>query len=1365
MYKGLLIVYFFFTMALVFGQEQEINHKSLKFKHISVNEGLSQSSVLCILQDKKGFMWFGTRDGLNKYDGDSFKTYRYSAQDSTSLSHNYIVTLFEDDLGNLWISTKNGLDRYIPETESFERIKSLDSLFYASNNRILGIIEDNKTHLWLATNQGLINLNTENEDIEQYIHRRGDVNGVSSSALGAILKTNDGRVWIKTSMNVELFDPETGVFKHYAYPEEDTMKINKNYNPVLYEDFKGTLWMGYRNGLAFFNKKEDAFQFFKTAPQSGLAITSEVRSICEDYNGMLWVGTYDGLYIINKTKNKIFHYTHDENNLNSLSQNSIFEICQDIKGDMWIGTYAGGINYYDRNCNLFRHFTSGTNNTKLNYKVVSSIIETPDDKLWIGTEGGGINVYDKNKGAFKYYTHNSDDPNSLSVNNVKAMIRDHDGIFWIGTHNGGLNVLNPKKRPFIFKKYSNIPGDTTSLSDNRILSLLEDYNKNIWIGTSGGGLNVFDRKSQSIIRVADTTFIGKYVNTIVEIPDKDHILLGSNRGVAKLNLETKKLTPIPFVGKEHDFHRMGAAVSIIYQDHNNNLWIGTDGDGLFCHNLITGNTKKYDHLQGLPSDVIYGILPDDNNNIWISTNYGLSRLNLQSRQIKNFNESDGLQGNEFNYGAYLKDRIGNLIFGGSNGLNIFNPNTITENTFTPLVCITSFKVNNKPYLNITDSISEITLKHFQNVFNINFVALSYSQSDKNQYAYKLEGFDSDWNYIGNKKSATYTNLDAGTYRFKVKASNNDGIWNEIGASLKIRIHPAPWRTGWAYLIYTLLLTSIFLVIRRYSLIRIRERNELKHQRLERERIQEVNKMKLQFFTNISHEIRTYLTLILGSTEKISHVSLEQKANIDILKSNVQNLLSLVKELMDFRKAETQNLKLQVSRVNLIPYLHLLCDAFQNEFLKKDITPVFLSKEELNVWIDPKQMKKVFTNLLSNAVKFSNKGGIVQIMVLNHKDNIEIKIINNGKAIEPDQMKNLFQRYYQGEYSKQHDIGYGIGLALSKSIVELHGGILKVESHKAIRKRHQENRTCFSVFLLKGKDHLKTHCIIENSGLISPKLSNKITEDITPSYKTSSDSKPINILLVEDNKYLRHFICNSLKTSYNITKAKNGGKGLKSAIKNIPDIIITDIMMPKMNGYDLVCKLKENIQTNHIPIIFLTALDSNDQQIEGFQSGVDTYLTKPFSMSVLDSQIKSLLRNRELLREKYKTTINISTVHQEQTNALLNEKDKQFLKEITSIIEKELGNQDFSVIDLAKSLHISAPILYKKLNALTGMSVNNFIKSIRLHKSYELLKLKELKIFEIAYSVGYKDEKYFSREFKKHFNKTPSEIRNLFSCKL
>ncbi|MEE9364427.1 MAG: two-component regulator propeller domain-containing protein [Cellulophaga sp.] len=1351
----------FLFLSLIFSFLSAQSNDDLNFKHYSTNEGLSQRSVGWIVQDSYGFIWFATRDGLNKYDGYSFTIYRHNTHDSTSLSNSKVTTIFEDTNKNLWVGTRSGLNKYNRENDSFKRYKNIYSGFN-SYGQILSIEQKTDDSLWIGTNNGLIEFSIEKQTAISYQHEKDNINSLSNNKIIALLTTKDSNVWISTPTDIDYYNIISNTFKHYSYPKNNSKKTNHTVHSTLYEDSKRNVWLGFEDGLAIFDKKSQTFVPFKLKTGKNFAITSAVRSICEDSLGNLWIATYNGIFLINNEKTKISHYTHKENSPNSLSHNSIYKIIEDTRGDIWIGTWAGGINYYNRSYDNFKKITSGRNNTMLNYNVVSSIVEDKKNNLWIGTEGGGINFLNKKTGTFEYYTHNITNKKSVSDDNVKAMIQDHKGNLWVGTHGGGLNVSNLENTPLRFTTYKNTPGDINSLSNNKINALHEDTQHQIWIGTLGSGINIFNPTTKSFTKIKDSLkHLSNIILTISKSSDKNKLYIGGEKGVSKIDIQTKKISQIKYINNGNPIPFTKQVISV-YEDKNKNLWIGTEGDGLYFYNNNTLSITKFGVYQGLPSEVIYGILTDDKENIWISSNNGLSRVNTNTREIKNFDRFDGLQGNEFNYGAYLKKKNGELLFGGTNGLSSFNPKDIIENIFTPKVLITAIHVNNKPFIKVTKAHENSIFNYKQNVINFDFVALSYSQPNKNQYAYKLVGFDNDWNYIGNKRSATYTNLDAGNYTFKVKASNEDGLWNNKGASLKISILPAPWKTWWAYLIYTFLFIVSVLLLIKYSLTRIKEKNLLIQERIEKEKLEEVNHLKLRLFTNISHDFRTPLTLILGPLERLLKTKKENAfvhEQLEIMHRNTKVLLQLINQLLDFRKNESGKLQLHASKEDIIPFIKNVKISFEEHARHRKINYKLLTQyQKKEIWFDKVKLQKILFNLLSNAFKFTPDNGEISININNDSfqkngvNYLEIKIKDNGKGISKKNIPLIFNRFFQLEEGTHS--GTGIGLALTKSLIELHRGTITVNSIEG-------KETVFSILLPLGNSHLSPEQMKKSELEIETENQFKFEQldYVTPLDSIKKNDPKINaslptILLVEDNHEVRVFIKTLFIDNYNIYEAENGEEAIEIAKSKHLDLIISDIMMPVMDGIELCKNIKTNIKTSHIPVILLTARTSSIDHEFGYQTGADVYITKPFDTSIIVLQVSNLLNTRRHLIEKFKTDLVLEPKELTVTSA-----DELFLEKSIAIVEQNMSNPEFNATSFVSEMNMSRSLVYNKLKALTDQSTSEFIRTIKLKKAGKLIQETKLTISEIAFELGFNDIKYFRQCFKKLFNENPSQYRS------
>lgn len=1340
--KFILFVGLIFFATCANAQEVK-SYEDIKFINISLKQGLAQSSVLCILQDKKGYMWSGTRDGLNKYDGVKFVKYKYNSRDTNSLSHNMIRAIYEDEYGNLWIAASNGLNRYVEQGDKFVRY-DMSTTDPKIQNEVLCLTSDGKGNLWVGTTLGLFKLNIKTGKKTLYQHQEKKQGSLSANNIQALLKTPDGKTWVCTTNGVDQYQPASNSFVSYKFPTGFTS--NASFIASLYLDKQHNLWLGYKGGLAVLHKTNKAFENYRINEKS---ISDPVRAIQEDGHHNLWIGTYNGLYIVNTINKTIRNYQHDENNSSSLSQNSVYSICRDKMGDMWVGTYFGGINYYSNSYNRFKHVSAGNTKRMLNYKVVSSIIEDRDHNLWIGTEGGGINFFNKKTGLFTYYIHSENDPNSISANNVKTMIMDKTGGLWIGLHDGGINYLNTNNRPFQFKKITSGP-DQVGLSSNRVISLFQDEAGFIWIGTSGGGLNRLNPVTGIITNIEKSNVIGRIVYTISASSKKGKFLIGSNFGLTEMDINTLQGQKINFnQGVEN--HGAGPVLSI-YPKQDGELWIGTEGDGIYNYHPATKKSKHYGTAEGLPNDVIYGILPDAKNNLWLSTNNGLAQLQVKSGKIKSFDESDGLQSREFNYGASMRNDMGLLYFGGTNGFNFFNPAQITINNYVPPVYITALKVNNKPIA--WDGTEEIELSHDENMLNFTFVALNYSQAQKNQYTVQLEGFDPKWTDLGNTNTLTYTNLDAGTYTFKVKASNNDGVWNSKPTIMKIRIFPPLWQTWWAYVLYFILACTLLYYVLRFTKKQQKLETELFYEQLNNERQQELYQMKLDFFTRISHEIRTPLTLIFAPLEKLIKITNENNIvnyQLQNIKKNTDRLLRLISELLDFRKIESGNTVLKVSENDLVAFCQQIYQAYLGVSELKNIDYQFKCEEdEIIAYFDPSQMEKVCYNILSNAFKFTPNNGKITFTLREDGGTAKIMIADTGIGIQPEMQEKIFTNFFQVKSKSVATEGWGIGLALAKNVMDLHKGHISVYSDPV------HTGTTLTVTLPLGKAHFEAVQITTNPS-VKKVVHDLTTTELDISVKSSLvenvDEKRYTVLVVEDNDELRDFIVQSLQPSYNVLESENGLKGWSVANENVPDIIVSDVTMPEMNGLELCYKLKHAETTNHIPVIMLTAMASHLHQVDGLEAGADVYITKPFSIQVLELSIRNLLQGREELKQKYSRQIMLNPRKLETTSP-----EEKFLNKLMQLIEDNMEEPEFNVTSLVDHIGMSQTVLYKKIKVLTGLSITDFIKSQRLKRAAQLLKDNHMNIAEVAYAVGFNDRKYFSKEFRKQFGVAPSDYQ-------
>lgn len=1341
---------FLLTSLLLFCSLLMRAQNNYAFKHLNIEDGLSQSSVLTIAQDARGFMWFGTRFGLNKYNSRSFKSYKGNKDIDNSLVDSYVLSLLVAKDSSLWVGTVSGLHKYNEAKDNFERIKHNDTLPSSiSNNTINCIFQDSKSRIWMGTADGLNLWLPEKKAFSHFL-----LSNKIQQKVYIIAEDHTGTIWLGTtdglmSMTINKGKPVVKLIKPFSYLLN---LVNDNHVTSIIEDRNNNLWIGTKQtGLSKLDVRTGNISTYSYSSLNQNSVCSNnIRKIILDKDGKLWIGTIHGISVYDPEKNKFSTLQNEPGNIASLSQNSVYDIFQDRQGIIWVGTYYGGINMIYPNYTPFKVYKSAKNNSGLSSNVVGPIKEDTQHNLWIGTEGEGLNYFDRKNNTYTHYKYNPNNPVSLSSNLVKSIFEDKQKRVWVGTHLGGLNLFMPATNSF--KRYTNKKNDPFSLSNDEITMMFEDSHGRFWIGTNGG-LNLFDREQEKF-SLDKAINGGNAINYIFE-DSKQTVWVAASSGLYKLDANANNFVYVPKVvidGQKRELTN----ISCIAEDKIGNLWLGTFRAGLIKFDT---RTKRYSltlKKDGLPSDNITGILEDDKQNLWVSTDNGLCKFNPQHQTFKIYNIADDLPGNEFNYRSSLKDSRGEFFFGGLNGLISFFPAQITENKVSPKAIFTDLKLFGKsvrlddedgPLENNISNTASVTLASGQNVFSIDFTILNFIKSDKNRYAYKLEGFEKNWNYV-NVPSASYTNLSPGNYTLLVKGSNNDGVWTTETSSLGIRILPPFYKTWWAYLIYACILAGILFLLLRYLLVKALLRKE-----------KEVNEHKLEFFTHISHEIRTPLTLIVGPLDRLIENAKEDNTlsnDLQPIKNNADRLMNLVTELLDFRKAEAGKMTLQVSPGNIVKFSQEIFMAFQNMAITEDIDYSFESSQnEIEMYFDKMQLEKVLFNLLSNAFKFNQKGGKISLSIEEDGQWVNIHVTDNGKGIPIDKKANLFTDFYQANPST--NIGTGLGLSLSKSIVELHHGTIDFESTQP--QADQKGHTCFTISLRKGKDHfkavdfIKDYIYYDDVANYAPKaiLEQETTVEEIETPAPLAATKKYTLLIVEDNEEVRLFIKNLLEPDYHIVECEDGLKGWESALELMPDLIISDVMMPIMDGLELCRKIKTDERTSHIPVVLLTARSAYVHQVNGFENGADSYIMKPFNPKILQLNIHNLLNAREVIRQKFAQVVTL-----EPQNLIINTTEQNFLTKTIRIIEEHMAHPDFDVPTLASEIGMSQPILYKKIRALTGLSVNDFIKSLRLKKAAQMLEAGVGNIASIAYSVGFSDRKYFSLEFKKQFGKSPTE---------
>lgn len=1337
----------------------------IQFKHLSLKEGFSQSPVFSITQSDNGFIWIGSRDGLFRFDGYEFKNYKNDKLMNHSIIHSNIKAIHEDSNENLWIGTSNGLFLFDQKQELFSRID------IGSSTIVFGLLSgENDEVLWIATNRGLMCVNPVTKRTVDLLFSNQNEVDLSKQLISCLYKDEKKRIWLGLERGLLCYSPTTGEIIALPTALAENKSLQESHLFVIKQDQQGNMWFGTEeSGLFYYDIYKDICQNYRhIASNSESLLSNFVRDIFVVDHNEVWIATRDGLSVFDRKNQKFTNYVHDSTDPNSLSHNTIWQFMKDNSGNIWMPTYAGGINIYSAHRRNFMNIGErvGSRNG-LNQPLVNSILlNNEKDEIWVGTDGGGLNHIDRVTNTVQYYSV-KDQHNHKQSNIIKSLMWDRKKRIWIGTLDG-ITIFDPHTK---HSRYLELGKRNKHI---RVNALLSDGNK-VWAGTENEGMILLTEEG-----IVDTVFVNvpgdKHSlssNTISSIiqDEAGKLWLGTRNGLNYYDAQTGNFTTYYNNDIENANSRV---IQSLYQDSNNRLWVGTMSGGYYFDRVH----KRFYKLNAseVNSDVVQAINEDNAGNIWFSTYEGLMKVGFTYFRLP-FQESDyqttrytvqnGLSSNQFLLGATAKSSYGELFWGGVNGITTFYPNRIMKNESLPVVSITGFYIHNKevtlhaedsPLKSAIEDTREITLTYKQG-YNVGFkfAALNFIYTENNQYAYRMVGLanNSDWNYSGSQRNVQYTNLAPGKYTFQVKAANNDGLWNETPVEIKITVLSPFWETWWAYLIYTVLIGSIIFYIIHFFRIRTNLERSLFEGNLQNQRQEELNRMKLEFFTNISHEIRTPLTLILAPLEKLEgEIKGNEKAysQLMLIKENAMRLFKLVNELLDFRKAETGNMKLYITLNNIVSVARGVFNSFQMLANDKRISFHFECEQaDIEAYFDKSQIEKVLYNLLSNAFKFTPDRGEISCSVKLVDESVEVCVTDNGKGIPEAEQEKIFQRFYQVDSVEHPKSGTGIGLAYSKNIIEQHAGTIKVESGLV------ENRmkTSFYFVLKLGRGHF------DNSQLvIDDETGKKIisqTDDSLMERKEDTMPKKATLLLVEDNVELRTFIKESLLNLYDILEADNGQQGWDIAIENIPDLIISDVMMEELDGLELAKLLKSDDRTSHIPIIFLTARTSYEHLVEGLETGAEVYLTKPFSLKVLELNIHNLLTTRDAMREKFTRRLMY-----EPTRTVVNSVDEKFLKKVLAIIDENIADPEFGVPILASKVGMSQPILYKKIRAISNMSVNDFIKSIRFRKAAQLLSEHQYGIADVAYMVGFNDRKYFSKEFKKFFDKNPSEYMNSFS---
>ncbi len=1327
------------------------------FLRIDNMDGLVNNHVTCFLKDTRGFIWVGTSAGLSRYDGSEFVNFKHSTTDTSSIIDNYIENIQEDEIGNLWIKTRLGYVYFDVQKESFTT--DIDGVFkiHGLKEQIDRIYIDEDKNLWIKRGS-----------IGYYELYNNDEHGLMAPIkVNENYKHNIVKFIQRGTEYYYLFD--NGLInvysaKNYLLKYSDHFLHNKmgpdSLTTELYVDNENDMWFyGNYDGVYYYNFKESQWKHFNTNSNFIKLSNNIVTQLIQDDFGKIWIGTdHGGLNIVNKYSGEVVALYNQADNEKSIAQNSITALYVDDKGIVWGGTYKKGVFFYHENVHKFLHFKHIISDPKsLPYNDVNCFTEDNKGNLWIGTNGGGLIYFNRNNNTYRVYKKKPGNVNSLSSNVIVSLFWDKYNILWIGTYTGGLVSFDGS----IFKRYLHDKVNEFSLPNNNVWSIIQDGD-DLLLGMIGGGVARFNRHDEKFTALenrGNISLVSKTVNQILRLKS-GNLAIATDGGVSFYDAKENRYKNRMVKNTETSRPLINKSVKSVCEDSRGLLWFATH-EGLAVYNPNSDYLKHFSSKDGFPEDFCNCILEDEFQAVWVSKSSGLSQVVVKqnspgsefSFDIYDYSTEDGLQSKEFNTQAAYKTSKKELIFGGPNGFNIFQARNIKYNRELPKVVFTDFQIYNqsvKPDSKTKNSIlqksitytDKIVLKHSMNVFSIRFSALDFLIPQKIKFKYQLEGFNDTWLPLqDNMNSVTYTNLNAGDYIFKVKAANNDGLWNENYTSLHITVLPPFYATPWAFALYVFIILLI-LVYLRYSMLRKeRLRFVIEQERLQAKRNHEMDEMKLRFLTNVSHEFRTPLTLILTPLDRLlkKETSVSNKKLLETIDRNAKHLLGLVNQLLDFRKLELHGLRYNPSYGDIVHFLHELNNHFKDEFKKKGITYLFeKNSDHLMFNFDREKLQKVMMNLLSNALKFTQEGGTV-ILILDIKEQdglVELAVKDTGVGIEESELENIFVRFYQSKNNKKLGLsGSGIGLNLAKEMIQLHNGTIRVESVKG------KGSTFIVSLPLDQTLNNDEGTLIDESDEKTEPLEEK---------KTKQQKEKSTILLVEDNVDFRTFMRDALQDSFIIHEAQDGKVGLDAAYKQSPDLIISDVMMPNIDGLELCRTLRADIRTSHIPIILLTARTADEDKIKGLEIGADDYITKPFNMDLLLLRIDKLIEKRNEFQKKFQKTVEINPSDIQITSL-----DEKLIKKAVALVEKNISESKFSVEDLSRELGMSRVYLYKKLLSITGKSPVEFIRIIRLKRGAQLLEKSQKNVAEIAYEVGFNSPRYFSKYFKEEYGMLPT----------
>lgn len=1354
------------------------------FIPFSLDEGLPHSIIMGLCQDSKGLLWIATANGLARYNGYKFTILRADASPD-GLPGNKVFAIDKDSQGLLWVRTPNYVSAFDPSTLKFTNY-ALENESESGVQTASSLLIDRKGWVWIpVSDQAVILLHSQTRELRRLKLNPGKE---LKQRVLSLAMDSEGHVLLGTDRGgIYRFDHGSQTFTSLLEPVQvgaDRAKIQ-----AILPDSSGQLWLATDIGLALFESPEKPLVFFPLTGTTTPGASPSVRVLLPHTRNTFWAGTLaHDLFLFDTDKRLAIQHLHINSSAPETKPFEIRDLLKDNSGNLWVGTFNGGLyKYYlhQKKFHLYSHLS--LTEAPLLDKTVWSVFEDSRGSLWVGNLGGVTRI-DRASGQFTYYRHNPAAPaTSLGNGRVGQIVEDKAGRIWFACWDGYISIFDPATG-----RFKSFKGGDNDIRGWSFRAMCCDAGGDIWIGSSDSGLVRYDMDAQKFITYsADKQGINGYNDQVIHslyADRKDDIWIGTLKGVSRYQRATGRFQNYSFSAGRLSL----TYVKCIYEDSRGLMWFGTEGSGIFVMNPHTGFFWSLNPANGLPSDDVYGIYEDESGHFWASTTKGICRISIPGYTpsvsrltIRSYDKSDGLQSNEFKWGAHYRNpRTGELFFGGSGGLNAFFPSQITDNPFVASPVLTGFRlfntrvdvgdtINGRVLLRRDISYSDsVVLRYNEYDFSLEFATPHYAVPSKNRYAYRLEGYDADWKYTdAEERVCTYTNLRPGTYMFRMKASNNDGVWGAETQLLTIVVLPPWWRTWWAYIIYTAVFAGFVVLLRAVVLYSEKYKNQLAIERLEFEKKEEtarsereIDQFKIRFFMNISHEFRTPLTLILGPLEKIlgeNDVSATIRKQLLMIQQNTNRLLRLVNQLLDLRKLDTGSMQLRVSNENLSDFLTRIFASFQHvaerQKINYSLQNQIQGKLASQTCFDPDKLEKILYNLIANAFKYTAENGSITISASaepsGENGNLwaSIRVEDTGIGIPADKIAHIFERFYRIETNfTRKQTGTGIGLSLTKELVELHLGSISAESEEGkgsvFTLRLPVSRACYP-------EHLLVPDINEAADEKYPHIfqtADRLTDEHPEPYE-AGDERPL-LLLIDDNPDIIRFLADAFQDAYRLIFAGNGEDGLRLAHCHIPDLVICDVMMPVMDGIAFCQASKAHELTSHIPVILLTARTADDQQVQGLEAGADDYVTKPFVTKVLQARIESIIANRRRITGRFASDATV-TVSQLAGNPV----DRAFLEKVTHILDSHLGNADFDVQELADHLSMSRAQLYRKFKGVSDLTVKEFLRTLRLKKAVELLKSRQHNISEVAFQTGFTDVSHFSTVFSKQFGVPPSRF--------